>query len=447
MQRMYLPGLVIMLWGALVIMMNGGVLVKSTAGNVLIWSPYLQQVTDASAIILWTTEDGGVPTARYAPNASYDMTAVGTSTPLSELGTHLHRVVLTQLEPNTTYFYKVYLDNEELIPGGQLSFRTNPMPGAKTPFTFLAFGDFGTDLDGQERLRDRMKQDTFSFIVTTGDNAYQDGRYEDFAEKVFEEYPEIFGKGPIYPSLGNHEYHTDDGAPYLDVFDLPRQAWRAHEEERYYSFDYGNTHFVVLDSNAPLDVDDHASNNDMFDWLRHDLSNTKQPWKIAVLHHSPYSTGDHGSDERARAKLVPIFEQFEINLVLSGHDHTYQRTQPLKQGRVTTVEDGGIVYVVTGAGSGANYACSPAEWLEVRYCAEDFGVYNRIAVNGDTLTLEAVDDEGQIRDLYVMTQPSERSLIPLFNNLTLLAFIGVVAVVVVIVIAGLFWQRKLRRTS
>lgn len=160
---------------------------------------------------------------------------------------------------------------------------------------------------------------------------------------------------------------------------------------------------MALDSNAPLRVNDAAAGDDMFDWLRNDLNQTTQPWKIVAFHHPAYSTGLHGSDSDVQTKLIPIFELYGVDLVLNGHDHLYQRSHPLKRGQVTTTGEGGIVYIVSGAGSQASYSCSgSAYWLAISYCSKSYGIYSRLKVNGSTLIVEAVDENGTVLDTYTL---------------------------------------------
>ena len=370
----------------------------------LVWKPYLQQLSDTRVIILWTTHTGSNPTVRYGPQFNdLPTVAAGSSQPMA--GVRLHRVELSGLQPDTTYYYKIYTEGEDLLPYEQLFFRTAPLTGSATPFTFIVLGDYGQNSASQKRLRDQMRRDSFNFILTTGDNAYEDGTYAEFHTNVFLIYQELFSKTALFPALGNHDYRTADGAPYLDIFDLPGNAWRRDDLERYYSFDFGNVHIVVLDSNAPLDGEDYTVNDDMFDWLRSDLSRTAQPWKIVTLHHSPYSAGlRHGSDLRMRSMLGPILEAYDVDIVLSGHEHTYQRSKPLRGGQEMAVGEGGIVYIVSGAGSSASYACGRAEWLVVAYCAESYGLYTRITVDGYSLTVEAIDEEGVVKDSFSLTK-------------------------------------------
>jgi hypothetical protein len=377
--------------------------IHATSTN-LVWKPYLQQLSDTSVMIQWTTRTGETSAVHYGTDTGSAQVAHGVPSSIAALNMQMHRVALTGLQPDTTYSYKIYTDEEDLWPEQRLAFRTAPSPGSATPFSFLAFGDFGKNTDSQKRLRDQMARDSFRFVVSTGDNAYAAGTYAEFDTNVFQIYGDVFSKAAFFPTLGNHDYATGSGAPYLDLFSLPRNAWRSSHQERYYSFDYGSVHVVALDTNTPLDAIDSAATDDMFDWLRDDLSRTTQPWIIAVVHHAPYSTGGHGSDSRAQTKLVPIFEQYGVDLVLSGHDHIYQRSKPLRGGQVTTVEQGGIPYIVSGAGSAADYGCTSAEWVAVAYCAKTYGIYSRVQVTGSRLTVEAIDDAGAVRDSFSLGQ-------------------------------------------
>jgi hypothetical protein len=371
---------------------------SAAASPNLIWYPYLQQLTNTSVTIVWSTHSGTNPVVSYTTAASTPTVIQGSSRPLAALGTQLHRVTLIDLQPSSTYYYSIFVDNEELLSGETLSFRTAPDTRDASAFTFLAFGDYGITTASQARLRDQMRRDSFNFILTTGDNAYLDASYADFDRAVFRIYGDLFARAPVFPSLGNREYRTARAAPYLDLFELSAMTWRPDDQERYYSFDYGSAHIVVLDSNAPLDVDDSAANDDMLDWLRADLAQTEQPWKIAAFHHPAYSTGSHGSDLRVQAKLIPIFEAYGVQLVLNGHDHNYQRSLPLRAGQVASTAEGGVVYVVTGAGESASSPCTMASWLAFARCSQPYGLYSRITIDGDSMTIQAVNNTGAVED-------------------------------------------------
>jgi hypothetical protein len=173
---------------------------------------------------------------------------------------------------------------------------------------------------------------------------------------------------------------------------------------RYYSFDYGNAHFCVVDSNKLVLAREEATSDTMLAWLDEDLGQTRQKWVVVSCHHPPYNAGPHGSEERVRTELVPILETHGVDLVLSGHQHNYQRSAPLRGGQVTTSDRGGITYVVSGAGAMARHRCGDADWLAHSICSASYGLYSRITVSGGRLTIEAVDDEGQVRDRHTIVK-------------------------------------------
>ena len=289
------------------------------------------------------------------------------------------------------------------------SFRTAPPTGSDTPFTFLAFGDYGNGTESQRKLRDQMARELrqpssgaprVRFILTVGDNSQGSGTYRQLDMRVFSVYGEVFSQAAVFPALGNHDYLTHEAAPCLDLFDLSQGVSPGQETGRYYSFDHGNTHVTVLDTNRPLDDAIRRNNDDgMLAWLESDLQTT-QRWKVVVCHHPPYNTGDRGCDMRVREHIVPLLETYGVHLVLSGHQHNYQRSKPLRGDQVTTVQKGGIVYIVTGAGARAKHACQESQWLDAAICSASHGLYSRITASNDSLNIEAIDDAGHIRDRY-----------------------------------------------
>ena len=123
---------------------------------------------------------------------------------------------------------------------------------------------------------------------------------------------------PLFPTPGNHEYVTNQGQPYLDNFYLP--ANNPEGTERYYSFDWGPVHFVSLDSNCAIGLasPDRCTLAAQKSWVAQDLAATQRPWKVAFFHHPPWSSGEHGSQLTMRREFGPLFEQYGVDLVLTG---------------------------------------------------------------------------------------------------------------------------------
>jgi predicted MPP superfamily phosphohydrolase len=216
--------------------------------------------------------------------------------------------------------------------------------------TFVAFGDSGTGSSEQKQLATLMEGYNPNFIIHTGDLAYPVGSFENIKSNVLDIYSKLFAKSVFYPSLGNHDYMTESGKPFVETFDLPGN-------ERYYSFEIGKALFIALDSNKPLD----ENPNQMITWLEKLLSKSQSRFKVVYFHHPPYSSGAiHGSDQRVQEKLVPIFEKYKVDLVLSGHEHNYQRTCKILSG---SCDEKGIQYIVTGGGGAPLYSLGKEQWF------------------------------------------------------------------------------------
>jgi hypothetical protein len=168
----------------------------------------------------------------------------------------------------------------------------------------------------------------FDIFVHLGDIAYGSGTYTELESHFFTVYRDILDDVPFWPSIGNHEYVTNEGDPYINVYVLPRQALDPVHHERYYSFDYGNAHFVSLDSNPEMfdAIGSGSGTDDELDWLAADLAASTADWKIVFFHHPAYSSGEHGNEADVDAQFVPIFQEHGVDLVLNGHDHDYERT-------------------------------------------------------------------------------------------------------------------------
>jgi len=271
-----------------------------------------------------------------------------------------HEINITGLSANTKYYYAIGTSTNLLAgPDSNMYFQTSPTAGTKQPIRVWAIGDFGEGNTNQAAVRDAYLNYTSGkhtdVWVWMGDNAYDDGRDNEYQTNVFDMYPNIFQNTVVWPSPGNHDYGSAHpvnplgAGPYFSNFTMPTNAeagGTASGDEGYYSFDYGNVHFISINSEdytytILLDVViDHSPT--MLTWLQNDLAaNTNKDWIIAYLHATPYSEGTHsenytgadpikkidGSVMRAvRDDIVPILESYGVDVFLAGHSHCYERS-------------------------------------------------------------------------------------------------------------------------
>ena len=345
-----------------------------TPATTLLRYPYLQQVTMTSALIVWTTSEAGMSEVRFGTSGSLDGTVVASSqlfiepelpddvaaeVPENVAATYyVHVAELSGLEPGETYGYTVLSGGIDLTSAESLSFRTDSGPSDPT-LSLLVFGDSGTGLAAQLGIRDAMSDRDFDLAIHTGDVVYVYGTYRQLDDYFFAVYQELAAGTPFYPSIGNHDYLTLRGQPYLDAFYLPENAVRPNHKERYYSFDFGPVHFVVLDTEIWSGFFNWGNAvDDMRTWLEDDLASTTQSWRIVYFHRPAFSSSNIRV-ERDPGEILQVLEQFGVDLVIAGDSHLYARTLPLLDGSPQLIGDGGIVYVTSGGGGAGIHLCEP----------------------------------------------------------------------------------------
>jgi hypothetical protein len=294
--------------------------------------PYLQSGSTTSVTVKWRTSSAAASVVKYGTTAG-NLTQTA-SDPASVTN---HVVKLTGLTPNTKYFYSVGHGSTVLASGTDVFVVTAPTSAKPTRIWVL--GDAGTGNSAQASVRDAYYAFTGTrhtdFVMMLGDNAYPDGTDAEHQAKLFNIYPTMLKKTVVWSTLGNHEGHTatssTQSGPYYDIWTFPKQGESggvASGTEAYYSFDYGNIHFVCLDSYGTS----RSATGTMANWLRSDLDNHTRHWLVAFFHHPPYSKGSHNSDSETelvqmRTNLVPILEEYGVDLILCGHSHAYERSK------------------------------------------------------------------------------------------------------------------------
>lgn len=192
---------------------------------------------------------------------------------------------------------------------------------------FAVIGDTGTGTSQQKQLANVMVKYQqvfpFEFVLMLGDNMYGGESAKDFQNKFSNVYEELLaGKVKFYAALGNHD----------QALQINYEQFNMNGKE-YYRFKKGNVAFYALNSNY--------MDKKQVQWLQDELAKDTSEWKVAFMHHPPYSSGGkHGSDNQLREIVEPIFVKYGVNVVLTGHDHFYERVKPQK----------GIYYFVSGAG-------------------------------------------------------------------------------------------------
>lgn len=334
--------------------------------------PYLQAGTPSSVLVVFHTDRRCRGLVEFGRPPALDRRAAGAA------GTG-HAIRLVALQPAADYHYRARCEGE---PGtsGPWSFTT--YPDGPAPFTFAVLGDSGTGSEAQRAVARLVESWAPALVLHVGDLIY--GRNPlAWDARFFLIYRALLAGRPIYPVPGDNDVSIfmGWGALFDRAFHLP--ANNPERDERYYSFDVGDVHFVALDSTRLADAGRRAA---MLAWLEDDLRVTTRRFTVAFLHHPPYSAGlHHGSDRPAREHLVPVFERHGVALVFSGHDHHYERTHPVR----------GVVYVVTGGGGARLREVAPRSFTAY---AEPAHHAVRVDVGDGGLRLRAVRRDGRVID-------------------------------------------------
>ncbi len=331
--------------------------------------PYLQSPGPNSIIIRWRTDIASDSRVQYGTSHGSSDFTVDEGSSTTE-----HRVQLTGLSPYTKYYYSIGSSSQTLRGDTLMYFTTPPASANPIPLRFWAMGDFGHGNMGQALVRDSYLDYAASdrpadLWLWLGDNVYDDGTDLEFQTKVFDSiygYKHIFMNLPFASTSGNHDYnsicpwqdqnglpvlcnqHPDNHTgPYLDIIDPPTNGELGgvpSNKKLYYSFDYGDIHFISLNSelgswNANYDWigiadSDTSFTSPMLEWLKADLAATTKKWKIAFWHQCPYSGQNDFTEETSvqqfcvatRHHFNPIIERYGVDLVLTGHEHNFQRS-------------------------------------------------------------------------------------------------------------------------
>ncbi len=309
--------------------------------------PYLQKLGPNSLTVKFRLKESGNATLFWGTDRKNLL-----SNKVSSASALDHEISIENLNPETFYYYQVKLDDNTMLSDTSWYFKTAPKTGSKSKFSFWSIGDMypgPQQVAVYEGFKKFRKETYTNLFLTVGDNVYCNGTEECFQSNFFDVYQNgsVLQQSGFYPSTGNHDYdgfarEVDNPAmAYYKSFILPSQGELGgipSQSEGYYSYDYANVHFVVLESYASGKDGKRLFEKDniQLNWLKTDLAKNKQDWTIVYFHYPLYTKGSYDSDSnpdliKLRETLAPIFDQFKVDMVLTGHSHTLERSKPTQK--------------------------------------------------------------------------------------------------------------------
>ncbi len=348
-------------------------------------SPYVQDVHKDSVVIAFATDSPSMALVHFDG-------AEGRGAVMSGPREH-HKVRLDGLKAGVRYRYTVSVRRQGDLTGVEsvsesAEFATS---AEHLPFLFLVYGDCrDRDSDHQAVVREMLKERP-DFVLQTGDMVSRAGDAGQW-RRYFAAVSPLIRSVPMYPALGNHELRGDPEANhFFRYFVIPSERKR---RPVYYAFRYGNSLFVSLDGNSPLDHDQAV-------WLERTLAASQKDASVrhvfAFVHQPPYSVGAYCGSDRIQRRLVPILRRYGVRAVFAGHEHAYQH-----------LERGGLRYFVTGGGGAPLYtrstSCNFDDDMALRLFRAEHH-YLRVQVDGDAATLLAVSKDGEVIERVLLHEP------------------------------------------
>lgn len=350
----------------------------------MVVEPYLQYPTPTEIRILWETTRASTSVVYAGPSKTQLTKYEGKFA--RNPSSLVHQVHLTGLKPESHYVYRIESvdDQGRKVESPLLTFRTAPDTERAIRFTIV--GDTQDQPKVNTRIAEHMWNERPDFFMIVGDLVGSGANKKHWVGDFFGSMRPLLSRVPLIPVIGNHE---GDARLYYDYMSVP-------EPEYWYRFTYGPVEFFVVDTNRDVKV-----GSEQYKWLEKALASSKAKWKFVAHHHPPFSSDedDYGNlwegqstrgDLRLRG-LVQLYEKHNVDIVWTGHIHSYERTWPIRQLKASPE---GPVYIVCGGGGGGLETHGPTR-PEFSSRVRHGHHYCVVSINGGTFEMRAFDIEGR----------------------------------------------------
>ena len=337
--------------------------------------PYLQGLTPTSVYVLVESDRSAPVTVEYGTtpacglSASTESVALTTASPV----TYVHRIALRNLNPETPYYYRAGEGNGFTALS---RFRTGALPGTPFRFVWVADNRTGTDIFDSVMVHAAAAD---PLIAMYGGDLCPRAGYEAWKTGFFREAQVRFGeKVPWVNSPGNHEKWTTDTKAFT-------HGPVGSAGEDYFSFDCGDMHVLVLNSELPL-----GEGSPQYAFAAADLRLSNRVWKIVTVHKPAYCAGGHGEDSAMVALTSAVFEHTGVDMVLAGHSHFYQHNLV-----------NGIHHMVIGSAGAPLYETASAWYTQKTLKSYNWAVAD---VTSSSLALFVYDEHGAPIDTLLLNK-------------------------------------------
>jgi len=334
--------------------------------------PFINTPDHSSGVINWVSRNDiqGVEVNLRKENSTAVKTIHPTKTQLNKSSKWIYSVPLTGLTEGERYTYSFNFD--EVLYHGTFTTGTKNDSALK----FVVYGDTRSRPNLHQDVSRAIAADSPQFVICVGDLTSHGNKLKNWRKEFFTPAEAYLANSVLWPVRGNHE---EDAVLYRELFNLP-------SNELYYSVNYGNIHFITLDSHGSKE-----ERRNMLHWLKEDLETNRSQWTLVFYHVPTFNVGGHAS-KWGRKDVLPLLELHNVDIVLTGHSHLYERFLPIgPQGKKP------IIHITTGGGGAIFSKSVPNPLLEngigiskIHYCY--------FSIKDDKLTMEVKTPDGKVLD-------------------------------------------------
>ena len=328
--------------------------------------PYLQSAEETGMTIKWETIYPAYGYIEYGKTKNFGKKTIEEANP-----NLIHQLTLVGLEPDQKYYYRVICGN---MSSPVSTFTTKP--DTNKPFKFIVYGDNRTQVKIHERISRQIAKENSAFVINVGDVVSRGEVLPQWIDEYFLPISAYSSSTPSYISIGNHEY-----GGYWDQRKVPPfEKYVSHpigavgSTKYYFSFDYGKSHFIILDPNEGENGGDDSiisPDSQQYNWFIQDLKEAQKTsdWIFVIMHEPPYSEcwsgGYYDGEPPLRKYIVPIIEANNVSIVFAGHTHDYERGLPHETYNPKTGKGNNAAYIITGGGGASLDDHKYYEWDQI----------------------------------------------------------------------------------
>jgi len=345
--------------------------------------PYLVEPGNTVMMIRWETDQPMDCSVKFGQKDALD-SEVKAELRGEKYGGYLYQATLIELEQGSDYLYQVFAG--EPISGTK-KFKTAAQNTDR--MKFVAMGDSRSNPDIFKKIIDNMQITKPDFIISMGDLVANGGTYKEWEEYYFSVAGVTIDHVPLVSTLGDHEGSGDEGELFRHFLRFNQPS-----DKQWFSFDYGNAHFISLDYR-------HPDSEEMISWFKKDIESADAKWNFVYMHRPCYNLGGHRS-AWGRDTWPELFRKYGVDIVFAGHSHQYERFYPVRP--ENQPDSHPVTYITTGGAGAGLYDVTQNPYLAK---AESVNHYVDFEISGDTLRARAVRNDNSVLDEFSMIKSAD----------------------------------------